>query len=119
MSKFDYGKMQATATKLFSKFNQGVIQYEQQGAVTGPAWNPTTGAPTLYPLLGTVLGVSEKYIDGTTILSTDLSVKCGVFDVKPGMSGKVIIDGKPHDIIKIMSKPAAGTTVAWELIVRA
>ena len=116
---FDYGKMQATATKLFSKFNQGVIQYEQQGTVTGPAWNPTMGTPTLHKIEATALGVAKEYIDGTTILATDLSVKCGVFDVEPDMSGKVIIDGKPHDIIKIMPKPAAGTTVAWELIVRA
>ena len=112
-------EFQALATDLLSEFDERsgdrVIQLER----TETTWNPTTGAPTLYPLLGTVLGVAKEYIDGTTILATDLTVRCGVFDVEPDMSGKVIIDGKPHDIIRIMPKPAAGTTVAWELIIRA
>jgi len=116
---FNYNNMQKTASRLMKRFNQGAIQYEQAGAMSGDPWNPVQGAPTLHAMDATVSGVAQEYVDGSTVLASDLMVSAGVFGALPDMSGAIIIDGKRHSIVRIMPKPAAGVTVAWGFIVRA
>jgi hypothetical protein len=114
-----YTKLQGTATRLLTKFNQGTIEYVDPGTPTGDEWNPIPGTPTAYSLNATASGVSDQYVDGTTVLASDLMVNAAVFDIEPSMKGTVTIDGKTHQIIRIIPKPAAGVTVAWGIIVRA
>lgn len=114
-----YERLQGTATRLLTKFSQGAIVYNAAGATTGDEWNPVKGIASQYPVKGTVSGVSKEYVDDATVQASDLMVSLAVFDVEPDMTGTMTIDGIDHQIIKIMQKPAAGTTVAWSLIVRA
>lgn len=114
-----YTLMQGTASRLMNKFSQGTVVYNDHGTPTGDPWDPTPGTPTDYTLDATVSGVSERYVDGSTVLASDLMVTSAVFDTEPTMQGTVTIDGEAHQIIRIMPKPAAGTTVAWSMIVRA
>ncbi len=114
-----YDKAQALATRLLTKNKQGVITYNEPGSTTGDAWNPTEGAATAHTLNATASGVSKQYIDSKTILESDLMVTSAVFDVTPVMTGTVTVDGKEHQIISIKAVPAAGTTAAWRLIIRA
>ena len=124
MSTF-YGRLQGTASRLMAKFRQGQVVYTITGAPTGPAWNPTPGAPVSYTLdatvaaVGTVDGGFNRYVDGTLILATDLQVTCAVFAVEPSLAGTITIDGKVCQIVRIDKLPGAGTVIAWRLFVRA
>jgi hypothetical protein len=118
MSDF-YGRLQGTASRLMAKFSQGQVVYTITGAPTGPAWNPTPGAPVSYTLDATVQGVDADYVDGSLILATDKQVTCAVFAVEPLLAGTITIDGKVCQIVRVDKVPGAGTVIAWRIFVRA
>ncbi len=118
MSDF-YGRLQVTASRLMAKFKQGQVVYTITGAPTGPAWNPTPGAPVSYTLDATVQGVEADYVDGSLILATDKQVTCAVFAVEPSLAGTITIDGKVCQIVRVDKVPGAGTVIAWRIFVRA
>ena len=114
-----YGRLQGTASRLMAKFKQGQVVYTITGAPTGPAWNPTPGAPVSYTLDATVQGVEADYVDGSLILATDKQVTCAVFAVEPSLAGTITIDGKVCQIVRIDRLPGAGTVIAWRFFCRA
>ena len=118
MSGF-YGRLQGTASRLMAQFKQGQVVYTITGAPTGPAWNPTPGAPVSYTLDATVQGVEADYVDGSLILATDKQVTCAVFAVEPSLAGTITIDGKVCQIVRVDKVPGAGTVIAWRIFVRA
>ena len=118
MSAF-YDRLQGTASRLMAKFSQGQVVYTITGAPTGPAWNPTPGAPVSYTLDATVQGVEADYVDGSLILATDKQVTCAVFAVEPSLAGTITIDGKVCQIVRVDKVPGAGTVIAWRIFVRA
>jgi hypothetical protein len=119
MARFDYGKMTSTASRLLKRFNQGSVRYIESAGDVGAAWDPIKGSDVYSTLAATVSGVSARYVDGKTVIATDLMVTAAVFDRVPTMSGRLEIDGKEVQIVKIMPKPAAGTVVVWNIICRA
>jgi len=119
MAKFNYGKMQATASRLLAKYAQGVITYTPPPTTGGDPWNPTQTPSTPITIDATAQGVSAEYVDGTTVLATDLQITSAVFSQAPSMAGKITADGKVLQMIRIIPLPAAGVTVAWRVIVRA
>ena len=122
MAGFDYAKMQATASRLLDRFAQGTVTLTKPGATTpGPkSWDPPVlSEPVVYTLDATVKGVSAQFVDGTTILATDLEITAAIFGADPAPPDKVEIDGKAVVVLKTIRLPAAGTVVAWKFIVRA
>ena len=118
MSQF-YDRLQGTASRLMAKFKQGAVVYTITGAPTGPAWNPTPGAPVSYTLDATVQGVEADYVDGSLILATDKQVTCAVFGAEPSLAGTITIDGKVCQIVRVDKVPGAGVTIAWRIFARA
>lgn len=130
MSDF-YSEMQGVASELLKEFGQGQVVYTITGAPTGPAWNPTPGAPVSYTLDATVQGVAKEYVGaivqgagresvgGAMILATDLQVTCAVFGSEPSLAGTITIDGKVCQIVRVDKVPGAGVTIAWRIFVRA
>lgn len=121
MAGFDYGRMQNTASRLLERFKQGTVTLTKPGTATpGPnAWDPPVVTdPVVHTLDATVKGVSAEFVDGTTILATDMEVTAAVFGAEPAPPDEVAIDGQVVTVIKTMRIPAAGTPVAWKLIVR-
>lgn len=121
MAKFNYAKMQATASRLLERFNQGAIVLTKPGTSTpGPnPWDP----PIIVDgreitLSATAKAVSEKFIDGTTILATDVEVTAADFGSEVEPADVLTIDGRAVSVIKIMRIPAAGVIVNWKFIVR-
>lgn len=114
-----YSQMQAVASQLLGRFKQGTIIYNQPGAVSGDDWNPTIGPDVTHTLDATANGVSEAYVDGTSVLATDKEVTAAAFGVTPTTSGTLSIDGQTLQIVRVWQVPAAGTPVAWKMIVRA
>lgn len=124
MAGFDYGRMQSTATRLLQRFAQGNITLSQTTTAPGPnEWTPGTETTATYPLDAAVAAVlndeaTAKFVDGTVIVATDLTVTFAVPEVVPAMGDSVTIDGKVHVVKKIVALPAAGTTVAYKIIVQ-
>lgn len=118
MSAF-YGKMQGVATRLLTRFNQGVLTLAK--ATTAPSDDPwTPGAPTTitYTLQATAKGVSKEFIDGTTIVATDIEITAAAFGAEPDPADVLAIDGKAVTLLRVIRVPAAGTLVAWKFVVR-
>lgn len=118
MSDF-YSDMQNVAAEILGEFKQGVIAYIGVTPGNGPAHNPgpsVEAAPVI--VSGVARGVKAKYVDGTTIVATDLQMTMPGKGVAPAMNGFVTIDGVRHKIVHIDRKPSAGTVVAWTVIIR-
>ena len=117
MSGF-YENLQGTASRLLNQFKQGTIRYIQPGAPTGPDYDPHPGTPTPYTVDATVRGVEAQYVDNEFITSSDLQVVMAVFDVEPSVEGRVEIDGREHQVIRVRANPAAGVTVSYTVFVK-
>ena len=114
----DYTVEQQEFARQIAEVAQGVIQYIEAGATTGDAWNPVEGTPTTHTLIATASWIDKKFVNGTTILATDMQIMAAVFDVSPKMSGEITLNGKTLQLIDIKQIPAAGTPVAWRIICR-
>lgn len=122
MPGFDYGKMRARATGLLNRFAQGtVILTKTTRDAPDPAtpWIPGAETQVAYTLDAVVKGVSSRFVDGSTILATDLEVTAADFGASAEPGDTLTIDGAVVVIIRDMSVPAAGTKVVNKWIVRA
>lgn len=112
-----YKGMQEIASGLLQEFDQGGLALAVHTAGTGPAHNP---GPAIYvetPFAGAAKGVTGDHLKDTLIQSSDLSVTMPG-NLSPKMADKVVVNGHQHSIVKIIPKPAAGTPVAYEVVVR-
>lgn len=138
--RFNYGKMQGTATRLLARFKQGrvtVVRTTQtEKPDDWPTWEPWTGETTtqVYELDAVVRGVSAKLIDGNVVIASDLELTCSQKMVlvevdgaavtpsavafEAGLLDTLAIDGKPVTIVRDLTVPAAGTPVAHRYVVR-
>lgn len=116
-----YDEMRGVADELLGEFAQGTVTITKPGASTpGPnAWDPpVTSDPVVYTLDATVKGVSRQFVDGTTVLATDLEVTAAVFGAELEPADQLAIDGQVVVVVETLRVPAAGTLVAWKFIVR-
>ncbi len=116
-----YTRMQGTASRLLGKFAQGTIVLTK--TVTADPepetpWIPGEASTTSYALKAVAKGVSREFVDGTTILASDLEVTAADFGAEPAPGDELTIDGEPVVILKQMRVPPAGTLVCWKWIVR-
>lgn len=131
MAGFDYVRMQGTATRLLGKYAQGVVTLSRTTtAEPDPEtpWEPGEETTVVYMLAATVKGVSQRYVDGSTVLATDLEVTAAVtatdengdeVSIDPDMTTDALsVDGQAVEIVRDLSVPAAGTKVALRWIVR-
>lgn len=122
MAKFNYARLQGTATRLIDYFNQGVIVLTKPGTTTpGPnPWDPPVVTdPVAHTLRATAKGVSKEFIDGTTIVATDIEITAAVFGAEPDPADVLTVDGKAVTVLRVIRLPAAGELVAWKFVVRA
>ena len=116
MAGFDYGRMQATATRLLGRFQQGVVTMSQVvPGVVDPdqPWTPAEPTITTHALLATVRRVEQKYVDGTLIVGTEDQITFAVPSVEPEMGFLFSIDGNACVLKDLRRIPAAGTPVAY------
>ena len=122
MARFDYARMQGTASRLLNRFAQGTVSLTRTtpgSSSPSTPWIPGEATTVTYSLDATVKGVSKEFIDGTTIVATDLEVTAAAFGAEPEPGDTLSIDGKAVTILKQVRIPAAGTLVCWKWIVRA
>ena len=131
MAEF-YQEMQDVASEVLSEFRQGVIALTKTGTVTEvpeTPWLPGTPAaePVVYTLDGTVRRVERKYVDGELIVGTEDQAVVGVrgrpaggtgaaTEVRAEVGDVMTVDGKIRKIKDVRQIPAAGTPVAYVVI---
>ena len=115
------------AASVMKEFKQGTIKYVDVTPGTGDADEPGEPAENEFTLDATSRGVKYKYVQNGLAVASDLQVTASVkakssngasVDLHPTQNGFVLIDGVKYKIQEILPKPAAGTTVAFVLIVR-
>jgi hypothetical protein len=121
VAKFNYGRMQKTASRLMARFAQGTVTLSRAGPLT-PGENewdePQQSPPQVWTLDATVTGVDEAYVDGDTIKVTDQMVVASVFADEPKAGDILTVDGKVRTVLKIVRVPEAGPVVAWRIVIK-
>jgi hypothetical protein len=114
-----YQDMQNVASSLLKEFNQGKIQYVKVVPGNGPKDAPGAPTETIYNVNATAHGVKFKYINSSTIVSTDLQATLAI-DGRfiPDMKGFMLVDGARYKIVAVQPIPPAGIPVANVVIFR-
>jgi hypothetical protein len=126
-----YDEMAGVANDLLTEFNQTTAVLVREAAGAGPAYSPGPGEKTRLRHDGaTVRGISQKYIDGKDIIATDLMTVLSVAQrtvpdnvvvspsVRPTVKDVLELGGVKYRILKDLTVPAVGTTVAYILAIR-
>lgn len=101
---------------------QGTVTLTRTTAGTpDPAapWDPVAGTTETVPLLAAVRGAGREWVDGETILATDLQAIIAVPEIMPVPADVVTVDGRALTVIRVQRIPEAGTTVAVRIFMRA
>lgn len=113
-----YQDMQDLAKDVLGEFDQGDIYLIKVASGTGPDWNP--GDPTEVPHLvdGAIAGVSEKYVDGSLVVASDLQCVIPGGGQVPTTSDVIRSGGTRYQIVQVIPIPAAGIAAAYDVIIR-
>ena len=110
--------MQRLATD--PRFKQAGGTLIKEGAPTGPAYDPQPGISEEHEITGLFLrDVDTRYVMSGVAVSTDRQADVPHFAASPEIGDKLLVEGVTYDVVQVMRKPAAGTLVAWRLILRA
>lgn len=112
------------APKAAGGLGQGTVTLTRMTSGTpdpaAPWDHPTVPATTeTVPLLSAVRGAGREWVDGETILATDLQAIIAVPAIMPAPGDVVTRDGDPLTVTRVQRIPEAGTTVAVRIFMRA
>lgn len=123
-----YDDLREDASDIMAELKQGVVEFVKITSGGGPVNDPGAPVETVYVLDATSKGVSAKYVDGSSVVTSDLEVTASVLatrksdgvveTVRFAMGDHFFIDGARHDMVRDLSTPAAGDPVALKAIVR-
>lgn len=114
----DYARLKSSADRMIVNAKQGTIEIGASVSVAGATpLAPPTVTTTWASYDGVARGVSAKYVDGQTILATDLMVILEA-DATPAVGKLMRIDGVIRNIVRVDNIPAAGLTVAKRVFIR-
>lgn len=121
MSDAFYAEMAGIALDVIDEFQQGVLALERRTLVAGAEpWDPNVPTVLLFPVVGTVQSVDRRLVDGTTVIATDrmaiIPTNSLPVNVQPEIADRLIIDGEPTIIKKVLNIPAAGITIVYKLV---
>lgn len=116
MSKFDYGRLQNTADRLLTRFNESPIQVERDSGsyVDGEFVDGATGA---FEAVGVVVPYVQRLVNNTTILAGDLQATFKR-DFTPEASDVFIIDGGRYKVISIENLKPSDSILAYRVQLR-
>jgi hypothetical protein len=116
MAKFDYGRMQGTATRLLDRFAQGTVTLKRITLTPGEnEWHPPVETPVTYPLKATVKRLHQRYENGVLIVETGDMVTFAVPEVVPELTDTLVIDGVERAITNLTPIPPVGIVVAHKV----
>jgi hypothetical protein len=112
-----YDRMQNIATGLLARFDQGGLSLDRYTAGDGPAYAPGQPAYTPQAFSGVARGVTAEHLRDSLVQASDLYVTMPA-SMMPTLKDRVTVSGRSNQVVKIIRLPAAGTVVAWQVIVR-
>lgn len=124
MSDAFYLEMRDVATELLEEFDQGILRLARIAVTTADAdrpWDVSLGAPSFVDLAGTARTVSQRYVDGTRIVNTDIEVTFAHpagLSPEPQQTDRIEVHGVVHKTVGVKRLPESGPVVAWKFFVR-
>jgi hypothetical protein len=116
----NYQRMAATAKRLLTDNAQGSVSIGRAVTTAGAnSWDAPTTSVSWAGVKAVVRGVSAQFVDGVTVLATDLQVVAYIGDYTPLPGDLMMIDGLHVTVINQQKIPDAGIIAAWRFIVRA
>jgi hypothetical protein len=113
--RFNYVRMQGTATRLLERFQQGTVQLKRIVSTPGPnPWDPPTETVETWPLKAAAKRLHQRYENGVLIVETGDMVTFAVPEVEPQITDTLVIDGVERVITNLTAIPPAGTVVAYK-----
>lgn len=115
-----YNRLTTTSTRLLAKYKQGVVEIGRPVTTPGAEpYDPPTTSTSWTEVDAVVKGVSQKYVDGSTIVMSDLEVLTQTPATFDRAAGDLMrIDGDVVAVLMVEPIPAAGSAVATRMIVR-
>lgn len=114
-----YSDLRNVASDLLREFAQGVVEVGRPVTVEGPEeWSPPVTTIQWTRINAVARGVSQKYVDGASIVATDLQLTVDFGDYNPAAGDRIRIDGKEVSVLRFDRIPAAGEVVATRVFVR-
>lgn len=120
-----YSDLQKVAAGVFEQFKQGSVVHVRIVPGVGPADDPGEPITVETPIAATVSKAGgtgrkgQQFVKQGLALVTDLIVSTGVKEgVTFTMADMIKIDGVSYKIISIVTSPAAGIPIAYQIIVR-
>lgn len=117
-----YLEMAEVSSELLEEFDQGVLRlarYTRSAADSSRPWDFTIAGPFYTDLNGVVKRVSQRFVDGTSVVNTD--VECTFAPItgdEPSMTDKIEVRGVLHNPVRVIRIPESGPVVAWKIIAR-
>lgn len=106
---------------VMGRFGQGVLTITIPGTLTPgpkPYDPPVVTGEVVHALDVTVKGVDQRFVDNTTVMSTDLEITAPPFGAEASASHEFALDGKKVEVVRQTRIPSVGPAVAWKWIVR-
>lgn len=114
-----YDRIRARHERLMGDYGHGSVVLVKTTTTPGAEpYDPPVIVETEETLDAIVSGVSEEFVDGSSIVATDLSVQCGVPTDMPNAGDIVKVDGNARAVLAVHPLPGAGDPVAVRMIVR-
>ena len=113
MAAFDYARSKAAAERLIARFGKaGAIR---RTTSTGDAWSPTQ-TTTDYDCTLVVTDYTLRERESTLIGATDRKVLISTdgLTITPTNKDRLVLDGKPYEIVRIMPLEPGETVLLWE-----
>ena len=82
-------------------------------------WSPIADTPVDHTLKCVVEPVNHRYIDNSTVLSTDRQVLFSSLEFEPEKTDQIIIDGEVFEIKNLFRYPSAGIPIYYTAIIGA
>lgn len=132
-----YDEFQTVARDMLGgDFDQGTVHLLKvtPGTPGANEWEPVADSTSKYLLRSVSRDVEQKYVDGSSIRSSDLQCTASavmtlveVDDVEVTNEEKtpdvevgdvLVVDGEGHKILRVIRVPRAGTCVVWKIFAR-
>jgi hypothetical protein len=114
----DYARLKTTADNLLSGASQGTVEIGTTVSTPGATDIDAPSVATTWEAFDAVVrGVSSKYVDGKTVLATDLMAIIEA-DAEAEVGGLIRLDGVARNIVRVDNIPGAGTVVAQRVFIR-
>ncbi len=120
MSDAFYKDMAKTALGVISDFQQGVLALERQTLVAGAEpWDPEIPTFETFPFVGVVQAVDRRYVDGVVVATDRMAIIPAdslPVSVVPSLNDRVLIDGVPTTIKRVIRVPEAGVIIVYRVV---